>query len=88
MYPNTQFCLIRSNSVKFECFQGFTPIHYAALHGQLECLKMLIEKYKVDPNISTAEGTFPLILCIRKELRLQSFKCVQYLIRQGADVNW
>lgn len=32
------------------CQSGFQPIHLAAKYGQLEMLRLLVQKYRVDPN--------------------------------------
>ena len=38
---------------------GATPIHYAARHGQLECLRWLVEHSGVSPNAAARNGSTP-----------------------------
>ena len=36
-------------------FQKYCPIHYAALYGYFEMVKDLVEKYKADVNVISAD---------------------------------
>eukprot|EP00058_Branchiostoma_floridae_P023442 XP_002608932.1 hypothetical protein BRAFLDRAFT_85494 [Branchiostoma floridae] len=65
--------------------QGLATIHLAALHGRLECLKLLIEKYKVDVDFPSSTGWRAVHLVINKETGKRAHKCLQYLLEQGAD---
>ncbi|XP_035674832.1 ankyrin repeat domain-containing protein 53-like [Branchiostoma floridae] len=64
---------------------GLATIHLAALHGRLECLKLLIEKYKVDVDFPSSTGWRAVHLVINKETGKRAHKCLQYLLEQGAD---
>ena len=65
--------------------QGLAPIHLAAQNGQLECLKVMIERYKVDINFQSVSGWTPLHLAINKSTKKKGLRCVQYLLGIGAD---
>ncbi|XP_015771149.1 PREDICTED: ankyrin-1-like isoform X2 [Acropora digitifera] len=64
---------------------GLAPIHLAAQNGQLECLRTMIEKYKVDVNFQSASGWTPLHLAINKSTKKSGVKCVKFLLENGAD---
>ncbi|XP_068745803.1 ankyrin repeat domain-containing protein 53-like [Montipora capricornis] len=64
---------------------GLAPVHLAAQNGQLECLKAMIEKYKVDVNFQSASGWRPLHLAIKKSTKKRGLRCVKYLLENGAD---
>lgn len=64
---------------------GLAPVHLAAQNGQLECLKVIIEKYKVDVNFQSASGWTPLHLAINKSTNKRGLRCVKYLLEKGAD---
>ncbi|KAM7435253.1 Ankyrin repeat domain-containing protein 53 [Porites harrisoni] len=64
---------------------GLAPVHLAAQNGQLECLKVMIEKYKVDVNHQSASGWTPLHLAINKVTKKRGLRCVRYLLEKGAD---
>ncbi|XP_076801857.1 ankyrin repeat domain-containing protein 53-like [Clavelina lepadiformis] len=66
---------------------GFAPIHLAALHGKLDCMKLLIEKYGVDVNLASSAGWRPLHFCLNKDSGINAKLCLQYLLSCGADVN-
>ncbi|XP_022111002.1 ankyrin repeat domain-containing protein 24-like [Acanthaster planci] len=66
---------------------GLAAIHLAALHGRLECLKLLVEKYKVDVNLPSSTGWRPVHLAINSRTGKRSLSCVQYLLDQGADAS-
>ncbi|XP_044285246.1 ankyrin repeat domain-containing protein 53 [Varanus komodoensis] len=59
----------------------------AALHRRLDCLKMLIEKFKVSVNVASVTGWRPIHLVISKEGGSTALDCLQYLIGKGADIN-
>ncbi|XP_066488317.1 ankyrin repeat domain-containing protein 53 [Tiliqua scincoides] len=59
----------------------------ASLHGRLDCIKMLIEKYHVDVDLVSATGWRPLHLVMSRESEGRALECLQYLIGKGADVN-
>nr|XP_002129924.1 ankyrin repeat domain-containing protein 53 [Ciona intestinalis] len=66
---------------------GLTPLHLAALHGRMNCMKLLIDKYDVDVDVTSATGWHPIHLSINKESGTNAIKCMKYLLEQGADVN-
>ena len=68
-----------------------TPLHYAAKHGHLNCIRLLL-KYGADPNSKDGDGYTPLhYLCqvynpgqdCRDNLR----QCVTSLVQCGADLR-
>ncbi|XP_053556313.1 ankyrin repeat domain-containing protein 53 [Bombina bombina] len=66
---------------------GFTAIHLAALHGQLQCLRLLAEDYTVSVNLPSYYGWRPLHLVLSPKSGSRALDCVQYLLQQGGDVN-
>ncbi|XP_031805590.1 ankyrin repeat domain-containing protein 53, partial [Sarcophilus harrisii] len=67
--------------------KGFTALHLAAQHCNLNCLTALVEQYRFPVNITTCKGWTPLHLAINKGDPGESLKCVQYLLKAGASVN-
>ena len=65
--------------------QGLAPIHLAAQNGRLDCLRTMVEKYKVDVNLQSEAGWTPLHLAINRTSKKQALKCVWYLLEKGAD---
>ncbi|ELU06759.1 hypothetical protein CAPTEDRAFT_104651, partial [Capitella teleta] len=65
--------------------QGLAPIHLAAIHGRLECLKFLVEKLKIDVDLASSTGWRPIHLCISNQTGRRSFACLSYLLSQGAN---
>ncbi|XP_058049046.1 ankyrin repeat domain-containing protein 53 [Ahaetulla prasina] len=66
---------------------GFSTLHTAALHGRLDCMKMLIEKYNLDINMASLRGWRPIHLVLGQESKAMAVECLQYLLSKGADVN-
>ena len=66
---------------------GLAPIHLAALHGKLDCLKLLVENYDVDVNVVSKTGHCPLMLAINKKNGPAALQCMKYLLDQGADLE-
>ncbi|GFS07023.1 ankyrin repeat domain-containing protein 53 [Elysia marginata] len=64
---------------------GLTAIHLAAIHGRLECLKVCIEKFKIDINLPSSTGWRPVHLCISNQTGNRSMQCLAYLLGKGAD---
>ncbi|XP_033632664.1 synphilin-1-like [Asterias rubens] len=64
---------------------GLAAIHLAALHGRIECLKLLVERYRVDVDLPSTTGWRPLHLAINSRTGKRSLQCLQYLIDQGAN---
>ncbi|KAH9503227.1 Ankyrin repeat domain-containing protein 53 [Bulinus truncatus] len=63
---------------------GLAAIHLAALHGRLECLKLCIEKFKIDVNLPSTTGWRPIHLCISNQTGKRSLQCLIYLLENGA----
>ncbi|XP_003723312.2 ankyrin repeat domain-containing protein 53 [Strongylocentrotus purpuratus] len=64
---------------------GLSAIHLAALHGRMECLKLLVEKYHVSVNLASSTGWRPIHLCINSRTGKRALECLQYLLDAGAD---
>lgn len=64
---------------------GLSSIHLAALHGRMECLKLLVEKYRVSTNLASSTGWRPVHLCINSRTGKRALECLQYLLDNGAD---
>ncbi|XP_054766573.2 ankyrin repeat domain-containing protein 53-like [Lytechinus pictus] len=64
---------------------GLSAIHLAALHGRIECLKLLVEKYHVSVNLASSTGWRPIHLCINSRTGKRSLECMKYLLDMGAD---
>ncbi|XP_062566080.1 ankyrin repeat domain-containing protein 53-like [Saccostrea cucullata] len=64
---------------------GLSAVHLAAIHGRLDCLKLLIEKYKVNINLPSTTGWRPIHLCISNQTGKRALQCLQYLINKNAD---
>ncbi|XP_078081214.1 ankyrin repeat domain 53 [Mustelus asterias] len=66
---------------------GYNAVHLAALHGRLECLKVLVEDYHMDVNLANPKGWRPIHLILNKECQFRALKCLKYLLSIGADPN-
>ncbi|XP_013420712.1 inversin [Lingula anatina] len=66
---------------------GLAPIHLASIHGRLDCIKLLVEKFKVDVNLPSTTGWRPIHLCISNQTGKRSFACLVYLLEHDADPN-
>jgi ankyrin repeat protein len=55
---------------------GATPIHYAARHGQLECLMWLVENSNVSPNAAARNGSTPA----HDAAATGNVECLRYLL--------
>ncbi|KAL4231303.1 Ankyrin repeat domain-containing protein 53 [Mactra antiquata] len=64
---------------------GLTALHLAAIHGRLDCLKLLIEKYKFDINLASSTGWRAIHLCISNQTGKRAIQCLQYLLDKKAD---
>lgn len=64
---------------------GLTAIHLAAIHGRLECLKVCIEKFKIDINLPSSTGWRAVHLCISNQTGKRALQCLAYLLEKGAD---
>ncbi|XP_053109806.1 ankyrin repeat domain-containing protein 53 [Hemicordylus capensis] len=82
-----QLCLQKTESPTQADINGFSALHTASLHGRLDCIQMLVEKYGVDVDLASLRGWRPIHLVISKESGDRALECLQYLIGKGADVN-
>ncbi|XP_058251473.1 ankyrin repeat domain-containing protein 53 [Hemibagrus wyckioides] len=67
--------------------QGLTVLHVAAQHGQLNCLKLLLESGTVDVNASCLHGRRPLHMVLSPESKPNTYSCLTYLLEHGAEPN-
>ena len=61
-----------------------TPLYKAALNGNLELVKLFVEKCKVSPSQITKLGETPLIAAIKKD----RVEIIRYLLEAGADAGF
>ncbi|KAL5022802.1 hypothetical protein ScPMuIL_001957 [Solemya velum] len=66
---------------------GLSALHLAAIHGRLECLKLLIDKYKFNINLASTTGWRAVHLCISNQTGNRALKCLQYLLNKKADAS-
>ncbi|XP_070541222.1 ankyrin repeat domain-containing protein 53-like [Ptychodera flava] len=64
---------------------GLAAIHLAALHGRLDSVKLLVEKYGVDVNLPSSTGWRPIHLAINNRTGKRALQCVEYLLQKEAD---
>ncbi|MGK0182674.1 MAG: ankyrin repeat protein [Halioglobus sp.] len=62
---------------------GFSPLHYAAVHGRLDNIDLLLRKKRTLLNQASKNGSTPLYVAIRHK----KIEAVKRLIAKGADVN-
>ena len=65
--------------------QGLTSLHLASIHGRLDCLRLLIEKYKFDINLPSTTGWRACHLCISNQTGKRAHQCLAYLLEKKAD---
>ncbi|KAL7975904.1 hypothetical protein Chor_011819 [Crotalus horridus] len=82
-----QISLQKAESPDQADINGFSTLHTAALHGRLDCMKMLIEKYNLDVNLASLRGWRPIHLVLGQESKDTAAQCLHYLLSKGADVN-
>jgi ankyrin repeat protein len=63
--------------------EGENILHSIVYSGNIERLKIVLDKYKVDINSCTKDGATPLLL----SLSLENSEIANVLINYGADVN-
>jgi ankyrin repeat protein len=73
--------LINSNS--FTANFKTTPLHRAAVNGNLELAKLLVEKYHAEVDARTTNGETPLIGAVKKG----KFEIVRYLLAVNASAD-
>ncbi|XP_033015493.1 ankyrin repeat domain-containing protein 53 [Lacerta agilis] len=82
-----KICIQKAESPTQADINGFSALHTAALYGRLDCIQMLVEKFKVDVNLASLTGWRPIHLVLSKESRDAALECLLYLIKKQADVN-
>lgn len=69
-------------------FQGFSSLHLAALHGRLSCVQFLIEQRKVPIDLPSEPHKWtPLHLSINHETSERGYRCMIFLIQNGANLT-
>ncbi|XP_074141626.1 ankyrin repeat domain-containing protein 53 [Sminthopsis crassicaudata] len=67
--------------------RGYTALHLAAEHCNLDCMTVLVEQYRFPLDMKSAKGWTPLHLTINKSDPNASLECVRYLLKAGASAN-
>ncbi|XP_041367962.1 ankyrin repeat domain-containing protein 53-like [Gigantopelta aegis] len=65
---------------------GLTALHLASIHGRLECLKLCIDKIKIDINLPSSTGWRAIHLVISNQTGKRSLQCLTYLLEKKPDV--
>ena len=61
---------------------GFTPLHWACIHGRLDSAQCLVSQ-GADIEAKISDGWTPLLIaCCHGHLA-----CAQYLVSEGADID-
>ncbi|XP_069832397.1 ankyrin repeat domain-containing protein 53 isoform X2 [Dendropsophus ebraccatus] len=81
-----QLCMRTSGCQQADRY-GFTALHMAAVHSRLQCLKLLLEDYRMDVNVPSVYGWRALHLVINQKSGRRVMPCLRYLLQRGADVN-
>jgi ankyrin repeat protein len=75
-----------------ECgFAGVTPLCIASYSNKFELVKLLVEVGGANVNIPSRCGAAPINKClfnVNHETAIKRHKCLAYLIRHGANVNY
>ena len=70
MYLYSKCVIVQCSSIAFCNLisqSGFQPIHLAAKYGQIEMLRLLVQKYHVDPNTPVIVSAFSIMhACIEQ----------------------
>jgi len=61
---------------------GLLPVHYAAIYGQVDILKLLMDN-KADVNAKNSEGEVALDFAVKSG----NFEVAQFLVQHGANTN-
>ncbi|XP_062850414.1 ankyrin repeat domain-containing protein 53 isoform X2 [Trichomycterus rosablanca] len=67
--------------------QGLTVLHVATLYGRLNCVKLLVESGTVDINVICPRGRRPIHMAVSPESKPNSYCCLTYLLKHGAQAN-
>ena len=61
-----------------------TALYRATYNGNLEIVKLLVEKYNSDVNLQTGIGETPIIAAAKRD----KYAILKYLVEKGADVDF
>lgn len=62
-----------------------SALHLAAMHGHLACMKLLVEKYGFNVDLTAEDGCTPLQAAANNENENCALDCVYYLLDKGAN---
>lgn len=91
---NFRSLLIENENVDFQNgrLQNFSLLHYAVWISSLDFVKILITAY-ANPNIQECYGRTPLVCSLQDRFspgnsnNLNNLKIIEYLLKNGTDVN-
>ena len=58
--------VIEQNDIKLQDKKGNTPLHYTAMTGCVEAMKIIFMNYECNPNATNIEGCTPLHVAVRR----------------------
>eukprot|EP01117_Protostelium_nocturnum_P000412 TRINITY_DN10478_c0_g1_i1.p1 TRINITY_DN10478_c0_g1~~TRINITY_DN10478_c0_g1_i1.p1 ORF type:complete len:389 (+),score=63.15 TRINITY_DN10478_c0_g1_i1:133-1299(+) len=67
--------------------RGWTALHWYATFGNIEAVKLLIEKYGADPNIQSYLGSTSVVRAISHIYGKRRRELLTYLISKGGNLN-
>ena len=76
------YLIINGSNVNIKNIKDETPMHFAAMSGNLLIIKLLHER-GADINVYTNLSFTPLMMACGNKF----FECVKYFIKNGADIN-
>ena len=77
--------VIEQDDIELQDEKGNTPLHYTAMTGCVEAMKIISRNYEYNPNVTNIEGCTPLHIAVRR----REFDCPllnQLLLQGGANV--
>lgn len=75
---------VYKGTVKYDK-NGLSALHLAAMHGHLACMKLLVEKYGFNVDLTAEDGCTPLQAAANNENENCALDCVYYLLDKGAN---